>query len=153
MHDRLRAWHVLLAGPVVGFLVGLAMILVSPLAQAAGVGSTEAVALAVHGSVVVVVAVFAAVAAIVPLVLLAFDRLPRLGVVLSAVLSVGFGLAPPEPHPATWAAVGVFALAAVLGWREAEQVADADAGPAAREGVDGGSQEDGDVEEGPVTRG
>lgn len=130
MYDRLRAWHVLFAGPVVGFLVGLAMILVSPVAQDAGLGNGEAVALAFHGTTVVVVAVIAAVAATVPLVLLAFGRLRRLGVVLSALLSVGFGVLPPEPHPATWAAVGVFALAAVLGWREAERARVADAAEA-----------------------
>lgn len=136
MYDRLRAWHVLFAGPVVGFLVGLAMILVSPVAQDAGLGNGEAVALALHGATVVVVAVAAAVAAIVPLVLLAFGRLRRLGVVLSALLSVGFGLAPPEPHPATWAAVGVFALATVLGWREAERARVADAAEADVEDAD-----------------
>lgn len=120
MNRSVKAWHVLLVGPVVEFLVGLATLVGSPTAQDAGVvDNQEALGVAFHGFVTMVAAVGVGVAALVPLVLLALGRLRRVGSVLSAGLAVVFGVVPPEPHPATVAGAAIFAVAAVLAWREA----------------------------------
>lgn len=127
MNRSVKAWHVLLAGPVVQFVVGVAVFASSPTVRDAGfVGSHEAVALAFHGFLVVTAAVVAGAAAVVPLVLLALGRLRRVAALLSGGLAVVFGLVPPEPHPATVGPAVVFALAAVLAWREAGRAGAAD---------------------------
>ncbi len=137
MNYRLKAWHVLLAGPVVQFLVGAALVVAAPLGFVGGhVGGGEGMALLAHAAVVLGMAVVAAVFATVPLVLFALGRLRRVAAVLSALLAVGFVVLPSGSHPATWSMVGVFALAAVLGWREAGRGKRNDADEATAEDAD-----------------